>query len=548
MVEVLPFDARGRVRFCPPIGQSRWRPVDRWSDDEWAWWLQQRGWDEAATLQYLNHDRYEYGFGVLPDGTLADATTAHEVGVRWLYNPTPKGVTLHAERKPNILWGGAAGGTKSYGARWEALRCCFKYEDFRVIILRRELEELRRTHLDKLERETMRFKAVFGEKAVNLRTVPPVFSVEKTGAKIIFGHAAHAGDEDKYLSEDYDLFIGDEATQLKPKQIIGVAGRVRNDPKSNRPIGRMILTTNPGGPGHPYCVANFIKKTTRLEENPLYDPSDYVFISAMLYDNPYYMDPDGTYTTYEKRLWAYESESPERRKQLLSGDWSAVVGQFFAEFRPQRHCHKLVVPPEWPRIGSLRWGYGRPGVMLWSIVLPNGHLYIEREHTFKGTLAKDVADEIKAINREAGMHFQIIVGNEEMWGDEEGENIAFTFQANGLYPQREKGDRLNGWQRLRAWLAPLDDHLPGMLINPEGCPRLVETMPHFVKDPKDPEDIDDEVAESASAHALRQLVMSRPAPLSQKAPVVYPPDSAGALLRQLIRSNSSNVLGRYNVR
>lgn len=343
MSDTFPRDGAGNVRFPPPPGLTRWPPVQNWTEIEWAHWLTLQGWTPEQIAQYLDHDRFEFGVGFTPKGERARAHNAYAEGVRWLYKPTPRGVTLHATRYgtvSNFLWGGSAGGTKSYSARWEAIAGCLwtERDDYRVIILRRELEELRRTHLDKIDREAQRLcEALGNSKAIKVTQSPPVFSVQATGAKIIFGHAAHDGDEDKYLSEDYDLAIGDESTQMRWKQLIGVGARLRNDPKMNY-VARFILTTNPGGPSHQETVDHFIAKCVTLEQNEKYDPSDYQFVQARLYDNPFYMDPDGTFSTYIKRLYMYD---PERRKQLLDGDWGAIVDAFFQKFSPSRHVREF---------------------------------------------------------------------------------------------------------------------------------------------------------------------------------------------------------------
>lgn len=334
----LPRRADGRVWFRPPEGESKWRPVPLWEDRHWHCWLGQIGWAPECVEQYLQHDRYEFGFGLLPDGTLANHVTAHEDGVKWLYLPNPRAVTLHTTIIPNTLWAGAAGSSKSFSARWEAIKCCFKHEDFRALMVRRELEELRRSHLDKLEREVKRLNEVLGKGAVGLRQSPfPCLTVERMGSKIVMGGCQNSGDEEKYLSEDYDLFIPDEGSRLLPKQIVGMAGRLRNDPKLNR-IARMIITTNPGGPAHDYCVSHFITKLVSLIDNPRYQPEHYTYIPARLYDNQYYADNDGTFSTYEDRLFAYE---PARRKQLLDGDWNSIVDQFFTNYDPAVHVRSV---------------------------------------------------------------------------------------------------------------------------------------------------------------------------------------------------------------
>jgi hypothetical protein len=70
----------------------------------------------------------------------------------------------------NILWGGSAGGTKSMSARWEAISGCLfsGYEDYRAIIMRRELEELRRTHLDDIALEADKICEALGNPKAGL--------------------------------------------------------------------------------------------------------------------------------------------------------------------------------------------------------------------------------------------------------------------------------------------------------------------------------------------------------------------------------------------
>ena len=340
----LPHNAAGDVQFIPPQGFTAWPPVQKWDEAIWGHWLSQHQWTPEQIAQYLDHDRFAFGVGITPTGEKAGPHNAYEAGVKWLYQPTPRGVTLHQTRiggvVTNILWGGSAGGTKSMSARWEAIDGALfsQRDDYRAIIVRRELEELKRTHLDDIGMEADKINGALGNpKAVKVTTQPPVATFD-TGAKIIFGHCQNPEDHEKYLSEDYDLFVGDEATRLLWKQIVGIQGRVRNDTKINR-IGRMILTTNPGGPSHQDCVDHFITKTVDRTVNKKYKPENYQFIQASLYDNPYYMDADGSFETYETRLWMYDAE---RRKQLLDGDWSAVVDRFFTSFQASTHVRASV--------------------------------------------------------------------------------------------------------------------------------------------------------------------------------------------------------------
>lgn len=344
MVSQFPRNAAGDVQFIPPPSLTKWPPVEQWTEVEYSCWLSQHQWSPEQIAQYLDHDRFAYGVGFTATGERAHPHNAYEVGVRWLYKPTPKGVTLHRTRDSgtatNILWGGSAGGTKSTSGRWEVVSGCLwtMREDYRGIITRRELEELRRTHLDDIALDARHICEALGDKdAVKVTTQPPVASFRQTGAKIIFGHCQNRGDEEKYLSDDYDIYHGDESSQMLWSQTVGIQGRVRNDTKINR-IGRMILTTNPGGPSHPDLVRHFILKDITRTENKKYKPEHYQFIQAALYDNPFYMDADGSFDTYETRLWMY---GEARRRQLLEGDWNAIVDQFFVGFDPSLHVRSV---------------------------------------------------------------------------------------------------------------------------------------------------------------------------------------------------------------
>jgi phage terminase large subunit len=343
VIDVLPRDAAGRVRFLPPKGFTSWPPVAEWTEAHWSSWMLQRGYSPAEVAQFLDTDRFRYGVGFTATGAQAQPHNAYEKGTRWLYTPTPKGVTLHETRDSdvsNILWGGSAGGAKSMSARWEAIaECLFSPRDgYRAIVIRRELEELRRSHLDKIEGEAVRLcEAIGDDKAIKVTSQPPCATFRTTGGKIIFGHAAEDGSELKYLSEEYDLFLGDEATLLRWKQITGIQSRVRNDTKIGRK-GRMILTTNPGGPSHQDCVDHFITKKVDLTRNPRYRPETYRFIPSSLFDNMHLMDSDGGFGSYEERLYLLD---PDRRRQLLEGDWSAIVDQYFPTFDPALHVRSV---------------------------------------------------------------------------------------------------------------------------------------------------------------------------------------------------------------
>ena len=180
--------------------------------------------------------------------------------------------------------------------------------------------------------------------------------------------------------------------------------------------------------------------------------------------------------------------------------------------------------------------------MLFAVVLPDGHLHIEKELVFRETIAADVGASIVSFCRDHGIALATA------WADpatkirsgQSGECIFETLGRVGLPVVAANHERVNGWQRLRHWLRP--NPAPGrpwLTINPEECRGLVRTLPSLVHDETHPEDVSQKSRDDHWADACRYLVMGRPAPMEiGKSDHEPPPDSAGAMLREAMRALS----------
>jgi hypothetical protein len=525
------------VCFTPPNGEE-WPEVPEWSCDEWAHWLRQHNkypflkqWSEKDINQYLFVDRFRYGlgFGTKPNQPWEEMT--------WFYNPTPVSVPFHSSKIPNILFGGAAGGTKSYSIRFDAYRHCFAVPKFECILMRRTFEELERNHLSDVRSEAIKFNLFFGEEKVHYvgGRHEVTFDVHGPGnsSKITFGHCQNVGDEEKYLGPAYDAFYPDEMATFEKKQITGIAGRLRT--KKRGIVARMAGGSNPGGAHTLWLKQWFIDKqeaVIRAEENPKYRADRYQFLPAMLWDNPYYMDPDGTYTNYEERLFAYD---PERRRQLLLGDWTALAGQFFPEFSEAQHVADILIPKGCKIERWIDWGYDpHYGICLWVAVFPNGRLYVFYEYKFNGATAKvklvasEVAKKIRAYTVDEVLplvksrRITKSIADPSMWGGDghSGEDYAETFSRNGVSLTEGDHERVLGWGRLRHWLRNAPDGYPWLMFHSR-CATTIRTISGLVRDKSDPDDVDTS-GEDHPADALRYGVMSRPTPtkLRETMPVI----------------------------
>lgn len=456
-------------------------------------------------------------------------------GKRLTYLPLPRQAEAHEAVESHlfrrILYGGAAGGGKSRFLRWLAYQLCLRYQNFNVLLLRRTWPELEETHIREAIRE---------DKLIQAKCTPSNRMVEfpHTGSILKFGHCQDDKDMTDYLSREYDLILFDELVTFTEEQYLLISSRARTTRSDWAPM--VVAGSNPGGPGSAWVQDLFIHKTRDKKKFPNYDPKQHHFIKALLDDNPYVAEG---YVDFLMDL------PYELREAYRWGNWSIFPGQFFKEFRTDKHVGHIYVPPEIPRIGGMDWGYLRPGVFLWAVPLDDGRLYIEKEYVYQETIASEVAKSVAILTKIWGWTLQESVGDPAMairQGDS-GEDIFETLSKNGLYVKPGKHERINGWQRLRHWLRPLPNGLPALVISPD-CGYLIRTLPQLMQDKTKLEDIDTK-SEDHAADALRYLVMSRPYPLTGSSTQGYAPDTAGFLLQQLKaqQGSGSQIPGIFNV-
>lgn len=532
----------GKVRFLSPDALE-WPPVPQWHFDHWFAFLSQHGWTEVEVRQYFDYDRFTYGFGLARND---------EDPLRWFYLPVPRAVDYHASKVPNILYGGAVGGTKSTTARWDAYRQCWAIPEFTAIIMRRTHQELKRNHMKFVAREARRINDFLGREV--MEWVPTEFELrfKHNNSIILFGHCQNEGDEEKYLSDEYDAFYPDEMATFTKTQILGVSSRLRSVTRDGiRIIPRLGGTSNPGGANTLWMRDWFISRQLSEEDqidNPRYNPEEYCYIHARLYDNPYLMDPDGTFTTYENRVYA---RGGARAKQLINGDWSVISGQFFEELS-DKHFVDLYIPPGTKIERWVDWGYSKYGICLWAAILGSGHIHIFHEYPFTKTLPSDVAKHIiketgEILKRYTGSRISKTVGDPAMWGTDSGtgESIAQTFRKNGVAMIEGDNQRVLGWSRVREWLAVASDRIPWMTISTK-CRYTHRTLPALIIDKNDPEDINTR-SEDHAADTIRYGLMARPSPtvLTGSSRIIYLPDSIHAMLDSL-RPSGNRVSGQVS--
>lgn len=163
-------------------------------------------------------------------------------------------LTLTAKQKlfldageDEVLFGGAAGGGKSYGQLADALLFALRYPGSKQLILRRTFAELDksliRQSLSLFPRKIYTFNASsHSGKFIN-------------GSCIDFGYCAAETDVYQYQSAEYDVIRFDELTHFTESQYVYLLSRVRG---TNAYPKQIKSSTNPGGIGHTWVKRRFV--------------------------------------------------------------------------------------------------------------------------------------------------------------------------------------------------------------------------------------------------------------------------------------------------
>ena len=395
----------------------------------------------------------------------------------------------------DVLYGGAAGGGKSYAMLVDPLRYCHK-PVHRALILRRSMPELREL-IDK-SRELYP-KAFPGCK---FREVEKLWNFP-SGAKIEFGFLERDADVYRYQGQAYSWIGFDEITHLPTE--FGwnyLASRLRTtDPEI---VPYLRCTANPGGVG-----AHWVKKryVDPYEPNKAFEGSDGLtrkFIPARLDDNPYLAE-DGRYEQMLKALPAVQ------RKQLLEGNWDITEGAAFAEFDPDFHViPPFQIPVGWERVKGIDYGYASESACIWGAIDPSDRtLIIYRELYQKNLTGVDLAQLITQMEIEDPFSVAGVLDT-AAWNrtGTTGPTVGETLVRAGHKLRRADKNRIQGKIQIHEYLKVQQSGRPRIqLFNT--CPNLIRELQSIPLDRSNPEDVDTH-AQDHAYDALRYLIMSRP--------------------------------------
>lgn len=405
-------------------------------------------------------------------------------------------------RTTEVLFGGAAGGGKSYGQVVDAFLFAMRYAGSKQLILRRTFADLDksiiRTVLGLYPRELFRYNS-----STHTGRFP-------NGSIIDFGYLAHENDVYQYQSAEYDVIRFDELTHFTKTQYTYLISRVRG---ANSFPKQIKSSTNPGGVGHIWVKERFIEPAPPNTEFVGEDGQTRIFIPSLLIDNHFLTerDPD-----YKNRLLAL---SESEQKALLYGDWNIFEGQYFDEFREDLHvCEPFNIPKEWRRYRAYDYGLDRLAC-LWFAIDSMCNVYVYREYCESNLTIADAAKAMLERTPE-DEEIYLTLAPPDMWGrsQESGRSRADMFYENGLTITKSSNDREAGWLSIKE-LMRKDANGEVRLHIFSNCRELIKCLPALIRDEKKPTDCATEPHEITHApDALRYFCIYWTSPSEPEKP------------------------------
>jgi len=400
-----------------------------------------------------------------------------------------------AASETDVLYGGAAGGGKSYAMLVDPLRFAHRAAH-RALILRRSMPELRELIDKSRELYPKAFPGCKYKEVEKLWNFP-------SGAKIEFGFLERDADVYRYQGQAYSWIGFDEIThQATEFSWNYLASRLRTtDPEI---IPYMRCTANPGGVGAHWVKKRYIDPSPPYESFKGADGLSRKFIPARLDDNPYLAN-DGRYEQMLKAL------PPTQRRQLLEGDWEVAEGAAFTEF--DRHLHVIEpfdIPIHWERIKGIDYGYASESACIWGAVdRDDNTLIIYRELYRKGLLATDLAHLIAEMELNDPMSVPGVLDT-ACWNrtGQTGPTVGETLVKAGHKLRRADKNRIAGKIQIHEYLKVQQSGRPKIQIF-NTCPNLIRELQSIPLDKSNPEDVDTHAPDHAY-DALRYLIMARP--------------------------------------
>lgn len=404
-----------------------------------------------------------------------------------------------------ILYGGAAGGGKSYALRAYLVSYCLEHPGAQVVLFRRTFRELEDTHIIRLQLELPTAVAEYKSSSHDF--------VFKNGSLLMCRFCEKESDVRSYDTFEADAMAFDELTAFSEFQYTYLLTRCRST-KPWWPGRRIRSASNPGNVGNMWVKQRFIQFVKPYEikkASAIGGGMTRQFIPAFASDNATLMATDPDYVSILQGL-PYE----EYRAKAL-GDWEVFFGQFFGRWRREVHvCAPFHPLPEWKRYISVDWGIASPRSVHWAArPTATNHLWLYREQYGAGVPTREQARLVREATLAAGEKIEVAVLDPAMWARERDADGNYMQSAADIYKEALAGicevvkgnnERIQGaslfremldWQGIETPDGEIQVLVPPRLHvmdrSPDGklgAPEFIRTVPALIHATTNTEDVD----------------------------------------------------------
>ena len=422
---------------------------------------------------------------------------------------------LVADKHRFTLYGGAAGGGKSYWLRWYSIRWLIKtyaetkLEGLVAALFCENYPTLKDRHVGKLEIELPSWLGTLkDDKSYGLCVkLDPAFG---SGVLLL----RNLDDPSKYMSSEFALEAIDELTMNTEEVFSNLRARLRWPGLGDKT--RFIAGTNPGNIGHEWVKKRWIDRVFPVNEK---EADDFAYVPAKADDNPY-IDPG--------YLLNLESLPERMAKALREGSWDITEGMFFTEFDKERHVVETTpyeeIPAHWPKIRMIDVS-GRNGTTTcyWVAVDGDGTAWVYREYWMTGLDSDQHAENIWKMSHHqdyltaqwSAEPYKYTVMDSAAWAKmgmrettaevylRRWAELDFEHSIGGsdvLVPAEKQ--REMGWDMVQTYLRK--DQLKVM----DTCRNLVRTFPLLVVSKKNPNDVADMPGYDDGLDAIRYGIVT----------------------------------------
>lgn len=351
------------------------------------------------------------------------------------------------------------------------------------------------------------------------------------GGRVRFRPLENDADAEKYQGQNLTDAAVEEAGQYPASSPIDkLFGALRS--VGGVPV-QLLLTANPGGPGHHWIKERFIAPAPlgmKVLKWKLDNGKEvlYVYIPSRVQNNKILLQKDPGYID---RLHLVGSK--ELVRAWLEGDWNVILGAYFDEFRMQTHVLKpFAIPRHWPVYFGYDHGYAAPFAGIWGAVcsgkddagremaavngagetvyIPKGAIIFFREIWGKRVQIPQIASNVLKLKAET---WERTAADPAIFKSDGGPSVAEQLASAGLDLAAGDNTRIAGWSQYRLRMSAKEP----LFYVFATCPYFIECIQSAQHDEKHPEDLDT-TGEDHPLDAGRYLLMARPIETSYQEP------------------------------